>query len=116
MLINGNDQFNLLCLAFTFMAYSWNCMLKHLTANFIVHWYFNDFLASIILLASSNILLRFENKGIYSIKGIFIFILIASILWEYIIPIFKKKSISDPFDVLTYFIGATMYYIMYRFM
>jgi hypothetical protein len=39
---------------------------------------------------------------------------LSSFVWEFIAPIFKPNSISDPIDILFYFIGTMVYWIIYK--
>lgn len=58
---NYIGNFNIIILLGGCAFYFINKYLKTITTNFIVHWYFNDFLALILLLSFSNILL--QKKG-----------------------------------------------------
>ncbi len=81
-----------------------------------LHWfftgYYNDLLASIILLSYSNILLTHFLRILYlNFYGLSIFILLVGLYWEYITP-FYKQSTPDPYDILMYYIGLVIYWIV----
>ncbi|MDD4564227.1 MAG: hypothetical protein PHE79_01880 [Eubacteriales bacterium] len=71
--------------------------------------YFNDMLASIVLLSYSNFLLLLINKELRKLRYIYLIILICGVIWEIITPIFRRNSICDLYDFLAYFVGATIY-------
>jgi uncharacterized membrane protein YdjX (TVP38/TMEM64 family) len=76
--------------------------------------YFNDLLAPVFLLSLIVIMFgMFELE----IKQYYLFILIgmiAGLCWEYIIPMIKQSSISDVNDLICYFIGINIFYILKR--
>lgn len=111
---NYSSRYNIVCLLIGDLSYFINQELKHITDNVIVHSYFNDFLAMLVLLPFSNLLLQMKNKGVYSAKGICFFTLLASIEWEYIAPMYVKNSVSDPKDIIAYFLGAIIYYSLFK--
>ena len=74
--------------------------------------YFNDFMASMFLLAYSNILLGTEDKRLGSIKYILPFCLCAGCIWEFLAPIIKRGSVTDPCDIIAYLLGGSMYWII----
>lgn len=48
----------------------------------------------------------------YSLKAIYLFTLLVSIEWEYITPLYLSRSVSDPMDIVAYFLGVTLYYFV----
>ena len=76
--------------------------------------YFNDLLAPVFMLSLIVIMFgMFELE----IKQYYLFILIgmiAGLCWEYIIPMIKQSSISDVNDLICYFIGINIFYILKR--
>lgn len=73
------------------------------------HWfmqcYFNDILAGIIL----NAMMFSKTK--YNTRWGLCLTLTAGIFWEYIVPIFNSKSISDPLDIIAYLTGFIIFII-----
>jgi len=86
--------------------------------NSILHYffscYFDDLLAPLLLFSYINILLSFYNKKIYSLKYLMTFILLVSIVWEYLICFIKPTSVSDPLDVLFYAFGTLIYWTIHK--
>lgn len=90
--------------------------IHHTTGNIQMFYqcYFNDLLAPVFLLSLIVIMFgMFELE----IKHYYLFILIgmiAGLCWEYIIPMIKQSSISDVNDLICYFIGINIFYILKR--
>lgn len=86
----------------------------------MIHWlfsgYFNDFLAPLLLLSYSNILIKMAyNKTYNSFLGLSIGMLIVSLIWEYAAPYIKPGAVTDPYDIMSYYIGFIVYWIVTRF-
>jgi len=86
--------------------------------NYCLHYffssYFDDLLAPLLLFSYINLLLSIYNKKIYSLKYLIIFILLVSIVWEYLIVFAKPTSVSDPIYVLFYVFGTIIYWIIHK--
>jgi len=86
--------------------------------NYNLHYffssYFNDLLAPLLLFSYINLILSLIDKKMYSLKYLILIIILTSLVWEFIAPIFKPTSISDPIDILFYFIGTLIYWIIYK--
>ena len=76
--------------------------------------YLNDLFAPIFLLAYSNVLLSRINHRIHKLWQMLILIGVAGIVWEYLAPLVKPSSISDPYDLVCYFVGAVLYWILLK--
>ena len=72
--------------------------------------HFNDFLASILILAYINICLSFIDYELRSLHILIAIILIISFVWEYIAIFIKPHSVCDYLDVIAYLIGAIVYW------
>lgn len=88
--------------------------INNSTLNYFFSCYFDDLLAPLLLFSYINILLSFYNKKIYSLKYLIIFILLVSIVWEYLIGFIKPNSVSDPIDILAYVLGTLIYWIIHK--
>jgi hypothetical protein len=82
--------------------------------NYFFSGYFDDLLAPILLFSYMNLVLSFINKKIYSIKYLILIIILCSFVWEYLVIFIKPGSVSDPIDILCYFIGTLIYWIIYK--
>ncbi len=76
--------------------------------------YFNDLMAPLFMLGYSNIVLSSKNMRISSLLVIVIFIGTAGCVWEFLAPLMKESSISDPLDLVCYICGAVFYWILQR--
>ena len=88
--------------------------INNSTLNYFFSCYFDDLLAPLLLFSYINILLSFYNKKIYSLKYLIIFILLVSIVWEYLICFIKPTSVSDPIDILFYILGTLIYWVIHK--
>lgn len=82
---------------------------------FITDGYFNDALGMSILIAYSNSLITLCCQRSLLICGfcrIIIFTILVGLFWEYLTPLYRADSASDPFDILAYLIGAIVYYLI----
>lgn len=70
--------------------------------------YFNDVLAGLSFSAYVNLLLFFLNKRL-KFKAGFIIIAAAGFFWEYCIPLIRKTSVSDIYDLVAYLGGFAIY-------
>ena len=82
--------------------------------NYFFSCYFDDLLAPILFFSYMNLILSFIDKKIYSIKYLILIIILCSFLWEYLAIFIKPGSVSDPIDVLSYFIGTLIYWIIFK--
>jgi len=100
------------------ILYGFNTIIFSSINNYNLHYffssYFNDLLAPLLLFSYINIILSLIDKKMYSLKYLILIIILSSFVWEFIAPIFKPNSISDPIDILFYFIGTMVYWIIYK--
>ena len=48
-----------------------------------------------------------KKLGVIMLLGVF-----AALVWEFIIPLFKPSSVTDPNDLICYLIGTMVYYLI----
>jgi len=89
-----------------------NLIIKNITTIVFFHCYFNDLLASIVFLSFLDFILYFipYRTPIITFWQTMIIILFAGLFWEYISPFYRVNSVSDPYDLIMYFIGALIYW------
>jgi hypothetical protein len=80
--------------------------------KYLFECYFNDMLASIVILAFANFMLFKYSKQITKIKYILLFVFCCGCVWEFVAPLYKPNSVIDLFDFIAYFIGGSIYYII----
>ena len=110
------NKFDFIVFIFTALLYFVNnFILKSITkgiANYFFTGYFNDLICPLGFVAYTNILLFFINKKIDKFYHILFFCFLCGIVWEFIAPLLKETSVTDPYDLLCYCIGGTLYWII----
>ncbi|PKL67890.1 MAG: hypothetical protein CVV28_03980 [Methanobacteriales archaeon HGW-Methanobacteriales-1] len=82
--------------------------------NYFFSSYFNDLLAPLLLFSYINLLLSLIDKKIYSLKYLILIIVLCSFVWEYLAIFLKPTSVPDPIDIIFYFLGTLLYWIIYK--
>ena len=59
-------------------------------------------------------LLIWSDLEIQTYRNCILFGMISGFVWEYLAPIINPNSVSDPIDLVCYFIGTTIYYLFFR--
>lgn len=81
----------------------------------IIKWfmscYFNDIVGSIGFIAYCNIILKKVSIYLYELWRIIFILFICGLFWEYVVPLFRVDSVSDPYDILAYMFGGFLYWI-----
>ena len=106
-----------LAIAVPILYLSNNYFFKWHTSGFLHYLlvcHFNDFLASLLLLSFSNLLLETVNKEISSFPAVLLLCLLAGFVWEYIAPIWKRTATTDLLDVAAYIIGGLFYWVLLK--
>ena len=75
--------------------------------NWFLMFYFNDFLAIVVLLSFLNIVYPYKLTNLWLI---IIVTILASFVWEYLALFIKPGSIFDIFDIISYF-GSMLIYL-----
>lgn len=75
--------------------------------NWFFMFYFNDFLAIVVLLCFLNIVYPYKLTNLWLI---IIVTILASFVWEYLALFIKPGSIFDIFDIISYF-GSMLIYL-----
>lgn len=81
--------------------------------NYYLVCYHDDYLAPLFLLAYSNtLLLSFGFRRLRGLLPILCLSLSAGLIWEYVAPLYRPHSISDPWDLAIYLIGGFSYWLL----
>lgn len=99
------------------IIYTANRLLKNYIdvpiLGYICKCHLNDLLGGIVFCAYVNvILIKSNKKTLTKYWELFIMIFSVGIIWEYVFPLILSYSVSDPFDVIFYILGATVYYFI----
>ncbi|ASS76012.1 hypothetical protein CIG75_14260 [Tumebacillus algifaecis] len=87
-------------------------VFKKLTSNLFIHGYFNDALSMWLYLPYINLLLSLyphRQLRITSLPACITVTLISGLGWEYLTPLYRTGSVSDPLDLVMYTIGGITY-------
>ena len=103
--------YNLIILVLALFLYLLNNNFLH-EINWFFMFYFNDFLAIVVLLSFLNIVYPFKLTNIWLI---IIVTALASFVWEYVALFIKKGAIFDPMDIICYFGSMVIYLIILYF-
>lgn len=76
--------------------------------------YFNDLICPLLFFSYANILLITINKEITHIWVICLVSLCTSCIWEFVAPLLKPSSTTDPLDIVCYMIGGIVYWAILR--
>lgn len=72
--------------------------------------YFNDLICPFGFLSYLNICFSFAKYRITRFWEMQLWILAAGLAWEFVAPLLKPTSVTDPLDLLCYHLGAVGYY------
>lgn len=118
MQLNKFQKLNLIILVISSLLYLLNELyFKGLKIEYIFYFmnsHFNDLIASLVILAFANLLLGFVQHRIDKFKYIILFILGCSIVWEGLGKFARSNAVFDWIDVICYFLGAIIYYIIIK--
>ena len=98
--------YNLLIFIVSLGLYYFNKHFLH-DLNWFLMFYFNDFLAIVVLLSFLNIVYPYKLTNLWLI---IIVTILASFVWEYLALFIKPGSIFDIFDIISYF-GSMLIYL-----
>ena len=76
--------------------------------------YFNDLICPLWFLAYVNLLLITNDKEIIHLWKLLTICLMAGLVWEFVAPLVKKGSVTDPLDLVCYAIGTLAYWIILK--
>ena len=111
---------NFIIMSICLFLYSLNQLFfKNIDINLLNEFfnsYFNDLLSTPLYFSYLNFLLSFVKKEIIGLKNLLIITVICSFLAEYLAIFIRPNSVSDPLDVLCYFIGTFIYWGIIKFL
>lgn len=92
-------------------------IIKPAAHIFFFHSFFNDIIAAFLLLCYTNLIIHLLRKPVYAVETLFrivLLILSAGLFWEYVTPLYRTGSYSDPLDLLAYLSGGILYWFILR--
>lgn len=103
--------YNLIILIAGMSLYYLNNHFLH-DLNWFFMFYFNDFLAIIVLLGFLNLVYPYKLTNVFLIVLV---TLLASFVWEYVALFIKHGAIFDYVDVIFYFASMVVYIVFLYF-
>ena len=104
--------YNIIIFVIALSFYLFNNHFLH-EINWFFMFYFNDFLAIVVLLSFLNIVYPYKLTNVWLI---IIVTILASFVWEYVALFIKAGSIFDFIDVICYFGSMVIYIILLYFL
>ena len=94
-----------------------NSCFKKCSKNVLQYFfvcYFNDLICTPLLLAYVNLLLSLIGHSLSKLLHILFLCLCAGLVWEFVAPLMKPSSVTDPIDLLCYLSGGMLYWLLLR--
>lgn len=111
-----SKKFNITIICITLILYSINQCIKTNIPIEPIRWfmicYFNDLIGGITFSAYCNFILSLYNKNKMRLYQIILLMFCCGVFWEYVTPLFRVETVSDPFDILTYIVGGILYWLL----
>ena len=77
--------------------------------------YFNDLICPLFFFSYANMLLITVGKEIARLWVICLVSLCTSCVWEFVAPLMKPSSTTDPLDIFCYITGGVVYWAILRY-
>lgn len=110
---------NLILISITLVLYLINQCLKTEIPiepiRLFMSCYFNDMIGGITFCAYCSLMLSLCNKSINKLFQILLLMFFCGIFWEYVTPLFRLNTVSDPFDILAYILGGIIYWSLLKY-
>lgn len=108
------NRMDLVCCCFSIFIFFLNKAILIRSSSGISGYFFkcylNDLMAPICVLAMSSVILRCAGYEMEKFRIILLIGVFASLVWEFVIPLIKTSSVTDPNDLICYFVGTMAYY------
>lgn len=106
------------CMTICMIIYVINQTLLKKYSSEILHkfctCYLNDLICPLFFLGYCQVIFIWAKN---EIKSYFLLLLLgmsAGFIWEYFAPIINSKAVTDPIDLIFYFIGINIYYAIIK--
>lgn len=90
--------------------------------NYLTGWlgyfckcFLNDLICPIFFLAYVQIILIWAGCEIKNYSVILVIGMAAGLIWEYVAPTINPRAVTDIFDLICYFCGINIYYLITTF-
>lgn len=80
--------------------------------HYLITSHANDLLGGIAFMAYTNLLISLVRPEVRfkKLAVIAVYIFLCGLFWEGVAPLFIANSVGDPLDILSYLIGAVLYW------
>lgn len=103
---------NLFIIIITLILYGINQKVKMYIPFKYLKWfmtcYFNDVIGGMTFTAYCSIVFEYYHKQLKKLWHIELLMFSCGIFWEYITPLFRHNTVSDPYDILAYMLGGLL--------
>jgi hypothetical protein len=110
---------NLILLISVIIAYLFNNLfLKEQSSGLLRLFfvgYFNDLICPLFFFSYANMLLITVNKEITRLWVTCLISFCTSCVWEFVAPLMKPSSTTDPLDIVCYVTGGIVYWAILRY-
>lgn len=107
---------NSCCIFFALLVYGVNKLLLFKITTGILEVFcrsfLNDLVCPLFFLGFTNIVFLWVGFELNSYFKCISVGMIAGLVWEYFAPIINNQATTDPWDLLCYFIGTSIYYLI----
>lgn len=111
-------KLNLWCMLAVAVLYSLNklVLIPHATGavGYFCRCYLNDLVCPLFFLGYCQIFLIWIGRELVYYRHCLLWGMTGGLVWEYIAPLLNARAVSDPLDLLCYFAGTTVYFILLR--
>ena len=109
---------NIFLIIVTLILYCVNQLIKTKIPFAHVKWflacYFNDMVGGITFMAYCGIIFDLFNRKMMNLWEIELLMVGCGCFWEYITPLYRAITVSDPWDILAYAGGGFIYWLVIR--
>lgn len=109
-----NNKTDIICCGISVIVYGLS--RRFLISNckgvigYFMQCYLNDLMAPVFVLALSSIILKWAGYELHRFWTIILIGAFAGFVWEFVIPLIKPSSVTDPYDLVCYLSGTIVYY------
>lgn len=109
---------NFILILVTIVLYIINQCIKNKIPIEGIRWfmtcYFNDTIGGITFMAYCGLVFEHYHRRMTKLWQIILLMASCGFFWEYITPLFRTNTISDPWDILAYVFGSIIYWLIMR--
>lgn len=109
-------RLNIICIVVSLSTYICNKIILrgrlHGLAGYFCSCYLNDLMSELFFLPVCSIIFACAGRKLKGYSVILALGMAAGAMWEFIAPIINARAVFDPLDLLCYFAGVNVYYLI----